>query len=89
MEANLLSSHGGGGGGGCRSVPVSPPISAPDNNITHATNTLIAATGQLSLSGGTGPLLNNGTKDFNDVEKLQQQLQDIKDQVRVERAGGL
>jgi E3 ubiquitin-protein ligase mind-bomb len=67
MEANLLSSHGG-------SAPVSPPIS-PDN-ITHA-NTVA---GQLSGTKGLGQLLNNGTTDFSDVQKLQQQLQDMKDQ---------
>jgi hypothetical protein len=65
MEANLLISHGG-------SAAVTPPTS-PDN-ITHANNT--ALSGQMAA----GHILNNGTKDYSDVQKLQQQLQDIKEQ---------
>jgi len=48
---------------------------SPDN-ITHANNVGLAVG-----SGGQGAILNNGTKDYTDVQKLQQQLQDIKDQV--------
>jgi len=77
IEANLFSPHLGGG-----ALPVTPSVS-PDN-LTHATNAMIVASGQLSLGPGaaSGLFLNNGAKDYSDSEKLQQQLQDLKDQVK-------
>ncbi|ODN04186.1 E3 ubiquitin-protein ligase mib1, partial [Orchesella cincta] len=70
LDANLLSSHAGVGGG------LSPPVS-PDN-ITHANNAALAAAH--GYNSNHSQLLNNGTKDYNDVQKLQQQLLDIKEQ---------
>lgn len=39
------------------------------------------------VPGPTGPLMNNGTRDMSsaDLQKLQQQLHDIKEQVSIER----
>lgn len=45
-----------------------------------------AATGVV-VPGPTGPLMNNGTRDMSsaDLQKLQQQLHDIKEQVSIKR----
>lgn len=95
QDANLLSTHhaaaaaaaaaavaagvGGGGmmGGSSNNAGLSPPVS-PDN-ITHANNAALAAAAH-GLNSNHTPLLNNGTKDYSDVQKLQQQLLDIKEQ---------
>lgn len=88
QDANLLSTHqhnaaaaaaaaavvGGGIMGGSSNSGLSPPVS-PDN-ITHANNAALAAAHGLN----TQLLLNNGGKEYHDVQKLQQQLMDIKEQ---------
>lgn len=71
IEANLLSSHNTNTNSSS-SIVASGSIAG--DNINHANNT--------GLSGAYGQtqLLNNGAKDYT-VQKLQQQLQDIKEQV--------
>lgn len=89
VETNLLNTLTGNNNNNCNNVPQisSPPLIPAESNIALANNNAAAAgipkavpaTKQI---GGTGQILNNGTKDYSDVQKLEQQLQDIKDQVR-------
>jgi hypothetical protein len=66
MDANLYSPHIGNAAEG----------GMTGDNINHANNTGLSA----AYDHADGQLLNNGTKDYT-VKKLEQQLQDIKEQV--------
>lgn len=80
------SSSSGGASAGNSSVAAGASTSASgSNNNTTAGHLAVSGTGTagVSVPGPTGPLMNNGSRDMSsaDLQKLQQQLHDIKEQV--------
>nr|XP_053637209.1 E3 ubiquitin-protein ligase mib1-like [Cherax quadricarinatus] len=66
--SSTVGGSGGGGGGGSNNT----------GNVTAGA----ASTAGVVVPGPTGPLMNNGSRDMSsaDLQKLQQQLHDIKEQ---------
>jgi len=62
---------------------VTPSAVASSAGMVVAAAAASAASGSSGMSAGGGMLMNNGRQDTSlaDIQKLQQQLQDIKDQV--------
>lgn len=79
------SSSSGGASAANSSVAAGAGTSASgSNNNTTAGHLAVSGTGTagVSVPGPTGPLMNNGSRDMSsaDLQKLQQQLHDIKEQ---------
>ncbi|XP_045135412.1 E3 ubiquitin-protein ligase MIB1-like isoform X2 [Portunus trituberculatus] len=79
------SSSSGGASAGNSSVAAGAGTSASgSNNNTTAGHLAVSGSGTagVSVPGPTGPLMNNGSRDMSsaDLQKLQQQLHDIKEQ---------
>lgn len=80
---NSNSSSSGGSSGASVGAAVAAASGTNNNNTTgHIVVSGPAAAGVV-VPGPTGPLMNNGTRDMSsaDLQKLQQQLHDIKEQV--------
>ena len=82
------SSSSGGASGGSSSVGVIASSSASGSNNNNTAGHLTVSgpgTVGVAIPGPTGPLMNNGSRDMSsaDLQKLQQQLHDIKEQVSI------
>lgn len=81
--SSSVSGGANSGGGGVGGVGTSSASGTNNNNTASHLAVSGPSTAGVTVPGPTGPLMNNGSRDMSsaDLQKLQQQLHDIKEQV--------